>query len=593
MSHTRSFARIAFPLAVFLALSGCSSIPAVAPASSQAPATGLGAKGCADEQEGENPDDESGISLPSSDADLAEALSETTRPDVDPEPDSASTDDEEPMDDEQDYIAESEELAPETEIETEAKGLACSGDTDESLITEAELGDDQSDTSEAAFVTADPVAAAPEPPATRAQIDTPPPPTPVAEVPSVGTSSVLIAGLDAECATQTDDKGTVVACGPVKQLPKSGTAFTQTSVDTTPTASPSVTPSVSTPATPSTPTVSTPTASTSAKPTTEDSKEDKKNDPGKVYCNALPKARTATRAAVLLPRAADPAFPPGLYVQVIDGLIQLTNRGGVQQFAAGQFGFTGSVVTPPVIIPSNPGIQFNPPPAFQSSTGPQSGSSSSSKPNTVDCEVRSAPKRSPRTASVAAADSMARGSIVFVVAGGLRPTSAVSVYLLSAPGSPLGTFDADADGNLSAWVRLPEATTLGADALQVNGFTPTGYTAAVTVGVTVREATTAIATKDITFEPGSAQLTGAAQASLGAMLGTIPVGTSTRCTASSVTRVGTRAPSNTALATARENAAAAYLTALGLECTPGKPRADTTGNPDPERLVTVKVSFDQ
>jgi hypothetical protein len=79
---------------------------------------------------------------------------------------------------------------------------------------------------------------------------------------------------------------------------------------------------------------------------------------------------------------------PGLYVHVIDGLIQLSNRGGVQQFAAGQFGFTGSVVQPPVIVPKNPGIQFNPPPAFQSSTGPQANSGSAAKPKTVDCEVR-------------------------------------------------------------------------------------------------------------------------------------------------------------------------------------------------------------
>ncbi len=78
---------------------------------------------------------------------------------------------------------------------------------------------------------------------------------------------------------------------------------------------------------------------------------------------------------------------PGLYVHVIDGLIQLSNRGGVQQFAAGQFGFTGSVVQPPVIVPNNPGIQFNPPPAFQSSTGPQANSGNT-KPKTVDCEVR-------------------------------------------------------------------------------------------------------------------------------------------------------------------------------------------------------------
>lgn len=79
---------------------------------------------------------------------------------------------------------------------------------------------------------------------------------------------------------------------------------------------------------------------------------------------------------------------PGLYVHVIDGLIQLSNRGGVQQFAAGQFGFTGSVVQPPVIVPRNPGIQFNPPPAFQSSVGPTGNAGNESKPKTVDCEVR-------------------------------------------------------------------------------------------------------------------------------------------------------------------------------------------------------------
>lgn len=58
---------------------------------------------------------------------------------------------------------------------------------------------------------------------------------------------------------------------------------------------------------------------------------------------------------------------PGLYVHVIDGLIQLSNRGGVQSFAAGQFGFTASVTQPPVVVPRNPGIQFTPPPAFQTS----------------------------------------------------------------------------------------------------------------------------------------------------------------------------------------------------------------------------------
>ena len=87
------------------------------------------------------------------------------------------------------------------------------------------------------------------------------------------------------------------------------------------------------------------------------------------------------------PSSTGSGLAPGLYVHVIDGMIQLSNSGGVQQFAAGQFGFTGSVVQPPMIVPTNPGIKFNPPPAFQSSTAPQSGSSSN-KPKTVDCEVR-------------------------------------------------------------------------------------------------------------------------------------------------------------------------------------------------------------
>ncbi len=90
--------------------------------------------------------------------------------------------------------------------------------------------------------------------------------------------------------------------------------------------------------------------------------------------------------AQLDPGTSGRGLAPGLYVHVIDGLIQLSNRGGVQQFAAGQFGFTGSVVQPPVIVPNNPGIQFNPPPAFNSSTGPQA--SGPAKPKAVDCEVR-------------------------------------------------------------------------------------------------------------------------------------------------------------------------------------------------------------
>lgn len=80
---------------------------------------------------------------------------------------------------------------------------------------------------------------------------------------------------------------------------------------------------------------------------------------------------------------------PGLYVQVIDGMINLSNRGGSQNFSAGQFGYTASFIKPPVVIPNNPGLQFNPPPAFNSSqSGPGSATSTSPKSKEVDCIVR-------------------------------------------------------------------------------------------------------------------------------------------------------------------------------------------------------------
>ncbi|MYM86870.1 iron dicitrate transport regulator FecR [Rugamonas sp. FT82W] len=78
---------------------------------------------------------------------------------------------------------------------------------------------------------------------------------------------------------------------------------------------------------------------------------------------------------------------PGLYVQVLDGLIHVTNPSGSSNFSAGQFGYTPSLRTPPVVLPVNPGIQFAPPPVFNQSTAPSS-STGPGKSNVIDCEVR-------------------------------------------------------------------------------------------------------------------------------------------------------------------------------------------------------------
>jgi len=78
---------------------------------------------------------------------------------------------------------------------------------------------------------------------------------------------------------------------------------------------------------------------------------------------------------------------PGLYVQVLDGAIHLTNSGGTQNFAAGQFGYVANFTQPPVVLPSNPGLQFSPPPVFNSTASPSTASTPSAS-QSVQCIVR-------------------------------------------------------------------------------------------------------------------------------------------------------------------------------------------------------------
>jgi hypothetical protein len=86
--------------------------------------------------------------------------------------------------------------------------------------------------------------------------------------------------------------------------------------------------------------------------------------------------------------AAPPVLPPGLHLQVIDGAILVTNGGGALGFQAGQFGFVPNPNQPPVIVPSNPGIQFVPPPAFNPGTGGPGAGTGSGQGQATDCIVR-------------------------------------------------------------------------------------------------------------------------------------------------------------------------------------------------------------
>lgn len=86
--------------------------------------------------------------------------------------------------------------------------------------------------------------------------------------------------------------------------------------------------------------------------------------------------------------------PAGLYVQVLDGMVNLSNSVGTQDFAAGQFGYAASLQQPPVLLPANPGMQFTPPASFTASTssttaqGGQGGQGDGKAFEEVNCEVR-------------------------------------------------------------------------------------------------------------------------------------------------------------------------------------------------------------
>lgn len=93
----------------------------------------------------------------------------------------------------------------------------------------------------------------------------------------------------------------------------------------------------------------------------------------------------AWQLAQIVPQAPS-GLTPGLYVQVLDGVINVSNAGGSQIFNPGQFGYTPNLQQPPIIVPQNPGLKFEPPPSFSTTTGPQT--TGPSKGNAVDCIVR-------------------------------------------------------------------------------------------------------------------------------------------------------------------------------------------------------------
>ncbi|MDO9167059.1 MAG: hypothetical protein Q7U13_13210 [Rhodoferax sp.] len=91
-----------------------------------------------------------------------------------------------------------------------------------------------------------------------------------------------------------------------------------------------------------------------------------------------------------LAQGKPPSQPaPGLHVNVIDGMIQISNNGGTQNFSAGQFGYTRSIVQPPVVVPMDPGLRFTPPAAFSAPTPSNTGTGTNTNRSAeINCVVR-------------------------------------------------------------------------------------------------------------------------------------------------------------------------------------------------------------
>ena len=86
--------------------------------------------------------------------------------------------------------------------------------------------------------------------------------------------------------------------------------------------------------------------------------------------------------------AGTPGPAPGLYLHVINGLVNLSNLGGSMDFASGQFGHAPHSYHPPLRLPADPGFRFNPPPAFSQPPGGSGAGIPAGGNGPGECEVR-------------------------------------------------------------------------------------------------------------------------------------------------------------------------------------------------------------
>jgi len=73
------------------------------------------------------------------------------------------------------------------------------------------------------------------------------------------------------------------------------------------------------------------------------------------------------------PKPPAGSLAPGVYLSVTDGIVVMISGGTEQNFTAGQFGFSGNINQPPVLIPPPPNLPtVTPPPGFGQGQKPTS-----------------------------------------------------------------------------------------------------------------------------------------------------------------------------------------------------------------------------
>lgn len=84
---------------------------------------------------------------------------------------------------------------------------------------------------------------------------------------------------------------------------------------------------------------------------------------------------------------AKETLPAGDYFYVVVGKIEVSNPAGSSSFTEGQYSFVATKGTAPVILPTNPGLQFALPRTVTSAADGKTGSANKSGAN-ADCAVR-------------------------------------------------------------------------------------------------------------------------------------------------------------------------------------------------------------